>query len=248
MRLLYQFMNNEIRMLIVRKNAIMMAMFSTGRPVWLSDVPMIERAEKKSHKDAAESLEDCYNELLNYLPGNNIKNQNYKYYQELAKIAVAAAVKNPTNKSLEEAISGLLEMRNHMPLSRTDDGKKTAGNEWVHTYLMQMERMCRDEEKDVKKHQYYNERAYMIWELFDYQPTTSVDNDEIVHTIMQHILSMQATYEELYARHLRKAMLIDYFIKNKWDTFTERMKNTTTKYPDIDQKKSDIKDALKAKK
>ena len=33
MRLLYQFMNSEIRMLIVRKNAIMIAMFSTERPV-----------------------------------------------------------------------------------------------------------------------------------------------------------------------------------------------------------------------
>ncbi|MGZ4135630.1 MAG: hypothetical protein ACXVC1_08545 [Tumebacillaceae bacterium] len=223
---------------------------STGRSggqgshntAYISFVDMVKlRVNGQTLANAAQNLLDCYTELLS-LPGEIINNPAYVYARGEAFADCHAAVLNPDKDTIAAAIKSLLSMRNKMPLTRTDDGKKTVGNEWVHTHLMDMEKLAR-KGNNASTHKYYAQRYDCIWELFDYQPTTSVDNDEITSTVKQHILSMQATYEELFAQNdLTITDAAEYFCDTPeyWNRFTARMKKATTAYPDINQKKQDL--------
>ena len=137
-------------------------------------------------------------------------------------------------------------MRNAMPLSRTDAGNRGVRNESFHKYLMEMERQARNTGNQAN-HRYYANRYDILWEMFDYQPTTGVDNWEIANTILQHLLSMQATYEELFVQDdLTITDAAQHFVATPalWNRFVQNMTTTTAAYPNIAQKQQDLQNEI----
>ncbi|MGZ6507133.1 MAG: hypothetical protein ACXVDE_08355, partial [Tumebacillaceae bacterium] len=113
---------------------------STGRSggqgshntAYITFVDMVKlRVHGEKVDKAAQNLLDCYNELCNF-PGDSIKNPKYIDAKTNALFSCNDAVKKPGKGTIQNAIIALLEMRNKMPLTRTDDGKKTVGNEQYH--------------------------------------------------------------------------------------------------------------------
>jgi len=214
---------------------------------YVTFIDMIKlRLEKVSFIDAATNLRDLYNEMLTF-PGASIKNANFMFAKFQADAASQAAAADPSIVNLEIAADQLLEMRAKMPLTRTDDGKKTVGKEYYHEYLFQMERKAKIKGTSADEHKYYDHRYAFVWEMFDYQPTTSVDNQVITSSVLQHILSMQATYEELFAqRDLTISECASYFVDNFWTRFTKRMTKPSATYPNVQEKKDALRVLLLA--
>ena len=116
------------------------------------------------------------------------------------------------------------------------------GREANHKYLLEMERSARRNGTGTS-HRYYAQRYQILWELFDYQPTTGIDNQTILNTVEQHILSMQATYEELFSLgELTISGAAQYFVNSAavWNRFVQKMVNPTTAYPNVAAKQQQL--------
>jgi hypothetical protein len=214
---------------------------------YVTFVDMIKlRVVGQTPAQAAHNLVDLHAELLT-LPGVAVNNANAIYAQAQSFIATQAALGNPNRLTIETAISKLLKWRNAIPLSRTDYGSRFGRNETWHKYLLEMERRARSPQHNQAAHRYYANRYEILWEMFDLQPTTGVDNAEITNTILQHILSMQATYEELFAQgDLTIAGAAQHFVNTPalWNRFVQKMTTTTTAYPSIAQKQQDLRNEI----
>lgn len=198
---------------------------------WVTFVDMVRlRVEGKTYAQAGISLEECYDELCEYLPGDDVKSLTYTYAKQEAGTAIRLLKMDKGNDSgtkalLVDAIEKLLSMRNKMPYSSTPAGNKSVTNESNHSILFNWERAVR-RGTDITTHRNYPFRYQVFWQMFDYQPTFGADDELIENIVRQHINSMQATYEELFRDdHFKHEEAAQYLRTNAtfWNWFTERI-------------------------
>lgn len=180
------------------------------------------RLHNASYAQAAKNLEACFNELREFLPGCRRGSQYLPWATEVARIAIAGAIANPTASTVKNAAEALKKMRFVVPLSTTSFGSRIVHDEQNHAYLLQMEQMLM-RGADVTTHRYYANRYEILWQMFDYQPRDGISEQDVLDTIDQHLMSMQATYQILYANHTDERTALEYFLTHCWDTFTEHM-------------------------
>jgi hypothetical protein len=231
--------------LLVQRSRVSKKRKSTGRAygqgshttAFATYVDMLKlRVHNQTHAQAALNLQACMNEMINFLPGCRRGSRMLPYCTDQARTAVEAAIANPTKATVEAAIDKLKAMRCAVPLSTTSYGSRVVHDETNHVYLLQMEQALMRGE-DVTRHRYYANRYEIIWQMFDFQPRDGVSDADVLDTIDQHLMSMQATYQILYADHTNEADALAYFLANCWDTFSEHLS---------DERADELRDLLTA--
>lgn len=157
------------------------------------------------------------------LPGMATKTaEDYNLPNAIKKAQKELAESDADPKVMGAIIDDILEIRNYVPLTSMRVGKSSGGH-GESKFAGELDTL-EDKFRTGADLSSYSEDGLghqavtNMWQLFDYDPNKSEDDDKIVAVLVQHLTSMYLAYPEVYAWCTAKGYwLVPWMVKNVGD-------------------------------
>lgn len=146
---------------------------------------------------------------LKGFPGMQIKSADYLHVYITDTLLDSIKAISDTN-DIANVLIDIVSLRNQMPLSAVKNSTSSGGHGEGSNIAALQE--CEDRYRNGTAPRYTPaQMTEWMWDIFDYDPSSSVDTDVVINVVAQHLYSMHMTFPKIFDKIDGYSSMVQYF-------------------------------------